>query len=166
MDNYELSWHKFPCYQIMILWDLLCNPASCRLLRALQNNFLSTDMEMALSQGGTIFSPTKGKKKASFASVCIFMSTFLTYKCLWFLDFPLHWLWHLTGFLVNESNKIMLILLLYESCDFTLSWKLFFNSFKSYLEPNVCLLSWPPPPTLLICIYIELVVSICNSYVL
>ena len=82
MDNYELSWHKFPCYQIMILWDLLCNPASCRLLRALQNNFLSTDMEMALSQGGTIFSPTKGKKKASFASVCIFMSTFLTYKCL------------------------------------------------------------------------------------
>lgn len=87
----------------------------------MQNNFLSTDVEMVLSQGRTIFSPPKGKKKASFASVCIFMSTFLIYECLWFLDFPLHWLRHLTGFLVNESNKIMLILLLYESCDVTLS---------------------------------------------
>lgn len=111
---------------------------------------------------------TKGGKKASFASICISASIFLIYKCLWFLDFPLYSLWLLTSFLVNELNKIMLT--------FTSVYR---DMILPFLENNLSTVlsaiesqrtqmdvSVPDPTPRLICVYTELVVSICNSHVL
>lgn len=74
-------------------------------------------------------------EETNFASIYIFISTFLIYKGVCSLDSPLKYSSHLTSFLLHELNKIFNIcsfLNLYENHDFK-KYYLLTHSFFLYL---------------------------------